>query len=228
MKPVLYLVGTPLQESLPLNLKAREVLKSSPIIIGESRRQIDRRLKESGATPAEVFALDHLNPQVEKFIKGALKKGVSDKHSVALFSDCGMPVLFDPGAEVLRWARELGYEVHTVAGATSWSTACAASGFSPPFTIRGFLPQKKEERVKAWRELSLQRSHSVLLETPYRFRLLLEEASKALGKTRPAFLAWEIESKDECLVWGTLAEIEKWAETHGHTKGEFILILEAK
>ena len=65
------------------------------------------------------------------------------------------------------------------------------------------------------------------MDTPYRFRVLLEGCRDLLGLKREAFLAWEIAKPDERLVWGTLGTLEKAANTHSLQKGEFILILKA-
>ena len=63
------------------------------------------------------------------------------------------------------------------------------------------------------------------MERPYRFLALLGECREVFGKTRPAFLAWELESPQERLVWGTLEELEKLARGFEKTKGEFIVVV---
>lgn len=224
----LYVVGLPLDETKPLSPEALATFQSVALLIGESRKSGARRLAEADCREKPICWLDNIKPDEGKKLRHELSTLFSRGEDVALFSDCGMPILFDPGSQILHMAREIGFTLRSVPSATSWGTACTLSGFEPPFEILGFLPQKKEERVRALQALKNSPRHTVLMEAPYRFRLLLEEAQQVLGGPRHAFLAWEISSSQEWLAWGTLSSLARESEKRGLTKGEFILIIEAK
>lgn len=225
-KPCLYLVGTPLSENAPLSESAIAVLNQCDAIIGESRPVLDRYLKGQDLK-AERFHLDPPRKDEMELLWGTLQRISEIGGVAALLSDVGMPVLFDPGFEVLEKCRKLGFLVRTVPSPTSWATACAVSGWSPPFLIQGFLDRDNAIRAKELKSLKASTAHLVLMETPYRFRKFLEQITKTFGDKRQAFLAWEIAKSGETYVWGTLSEISRYAEQNNLEKGEFVLLLKA-
>lgn len=223
--PTLHLVGTPLDDKTPFSAEAKSLLASCDLIIGESRLR-SQRLLRLNALPENYAFLDSISPTDQTWLESRLQE-VSKKRDgkVALFSDGGMPALFDPGREVLHRALSLGYDVRTLGGQTSWSTACAVSGFLPPFLIYGFLPREKQERLAALKELVPQAHTLVFLETPYRWKLLLEQLIQVFGANASAFVAWNIAGDTESYWWGTLQEIQKRAEREGLDRGNFVFLL---
>lgn len=218
----------PLDEEGWIGEAAKHALAAAEIVIGENRKVAFRYLKQAAERPArEVFFLDPPRDDEWKLLQERLRALKRSGGSAALFSDSGMPVLFDPGKEVLEFCRREGFVIRTVPGPTSWAVAAAASGWDPPFLVHGFLPREEKERERSLRELAASRQHVVLLETPYRFRLLLRNLAGALGSERELFLAWEIGKSDEWLWWGTAGQIEKAAAARGLQKGEFILAIKS-
>ncbi|NBT59449.1 hypothetical protein EBT16_11760, partial [bacterium] len=130
-----------------------------------------------------------------------------------------------PGKEVLELAREMGFAIRCVPGPTSWGTACALSGWNPPFLLVGFLSPKAEERLRQLAGLTRTSAHIVLMDTPYRFQALLKDCDKVFGSQHQAFLAWEISTAQETYLWGSLRELELRASEKNLKKGEFILLL---
>jgi len=220
----IWLVGTPLDEAQPLSVEAVKCLSAVERVIGENRGQLDRYLRSVPKPhPFETIYLDPARDEEEKAWREALRLGLS----VALLSDTGMPCLFDPGADILAAARKAGYVVRCVPSPTSWGTAAAVSGYEPPFFVAGFAPRKTEEREKAFRDLARQSGNLILLETPYRFSLLLSELPRFFDPKREVFVAWEIARPEERYWWGPVGEIEAWAKREGLKKGEFILVVKA-
>jgi 16S rRNA (cytidine1402-2'-O)-methyltransferase len=224
--PTLYLLGTPLDDESPLAPGAQAILADCHVIIGESVKLARRFAKYDPQGGKSLFFLDNCSPDEWRQIETALTACGQQRGTAALFSDAGMPVLFDPGAEVLALARRLDFQVRTCPSATSWGTAAAASGFPPPFLICDFLPRDKNERLQTMRGLLRKEAHCVIMDTPYRFRALLDEAKLVFGDTQSAFLAWDISRSGEQLIWGTLAEIARTAAARGLSKGEFVLVIE--
>lgn len=225
-KPVFHVLGRALAENSPNSIPFQKILESSQIIIGESRKIASRILDKVKLLPeAECFFLDNQNARDEKDLEGKLKKLAREGGTACLFSDMGMPILFDPGAQVLELARKMGFLIRCLPGPTSWGTACALSGWNPPFTLVGFLPQKATDRSTALTQLISLRGHLILMDTPYRFHTLLSECLKAFGPKREAFLAWEIGNPSELYFWESLEMLQKECSARQLKKGEFILII---
>lgn len=225
-KPVLFIVGTPLSDEGILSHEAIECIQRSNLIIAESKKNTFRYLKQAqwnDKTP--VFFLDNIRKQDEIELKQQIKKLSQVSGQIVLFSDTGMPLLFDPGTEILGFARELRFEVHSVPSATSWGSACALSGWGPPFLVHGFLARDASERKQQLTELKSASYHVVLMDTPYRFEALIGQVKEVLGEEREVFLAWEISKPQEKLWWGPVQSIQREAEKQGLKKGEFILII---
>lgn len=222
----IFVLGTALSEFLPLSARTQEHLRNSDLILGESHRITQARLKSIELKKTcEIFYLDNIKNQdknsLQKVMEALSKKG----GRICLFSDMGMPLLFDPGKEWVLLALRMGFVLRCESGPTSWGTACALSLWDPPFWIQGFLSQKAELRKEEIQGLKSLKAHIVLMDTPYRFRSLLGSCQDVLGKKQEAFLAWEIGTRNENYLWGNLQEIQKTMDQRGLNKGEFVLIL---
>jgi len=219
-----HIIGTPLNESAPLHSQIKDVLQNCALVIGERRKMTTTHLKRLGVNPEELLFMDP--PPKKGVLKAALLDHYLKKHSVTLMSDCGMPILFDPGKEALELAKEIGFEIHSHPNATSFGAAMAISGFEPPFWVEGFLPQKKPDRQRRLLELKKIRAPIVLMDTPYRFELLLKEAL-VLGPNSTAFLATHLSMPQEAFFWGKVSSLSSWASQRGLKKAEFVLIIKS-
>ena len=99
--------------------------------------------------------------------------------SIGLVSEAGLPAVADPGAALVRRAHELGIPVVPLPGASALLLALAASGLNgQAFAFAGYLPQDAGARAARLRELEIRSRRAgqaqVLIETPYRNRVLLE------------------------------------------------------
>ncbi len=226
-KSTLFIVGTPLSDEGLLSKEAIDCLSQADLIIAESKRNGFRYLKQTDrkeTTP--LFFLDPFRERDWEELKQQLKKIANQGARVALFSDTGMPLLFDPGTQILNLARELGFSIHSVPSATSWGSACALSGWEPPFLIQGFLSRDTSQRKLKLGQIKNNPHHTVLMDTPYRFEPLLAQIAEVLGADRPIFLAWEIAKAEERLLWGFVQSIQREAKKQSLKKGEFILIIQ--
>lgn len=222
----IFVLGTALFEHSPLSARSQECLAKCDLILGESHRITQARLKSIELKKTcDVFYLDNIRTQDRDSLKKAIEALSKQGGRISLFSDMGMPLLFDPGKEWVLLALRMGFVLRCEAGPTSWGTACALSLWDPPFWIQGFLSQKADLRKRELQDLKSLGAHIVLMDTPYRFRSLLASCQDILGKEQDAFLAWEIGTRNENYLWGSLHEIQKTMDQKGLHKGEFILIL---
>jgi len=224
-RPILWIVGTPLTEEHPVSPAAAETLARVSIVVGESRGATLRYLRSPAR--GETRAIFFLDPPREAELHAALAAldSMAPDGEAALLADVGMPLLFDPGGPILGHCRRRGFEIRSVPGATSWGTACALSGFPPPLVVAGFPPREPAARQAFLRDLAADGRASVLMDTPYRFGLLLDEARRAFGPRREAFLGWELGKPSERLLWGTLGAIAEETRAQGLSRGEFVLVM---
>lgn len=225
MNASLFIIGTPLDDTSPLSRESIGFIQEAKLVFAESRKRTMGLIKRSGGNPEDDRFIFLDRPPPHSLVEATLRKVWEGGETAVLLSDTGMPILFDPGREILETALQIGFQIRTAPSATSWSTACAVSGLPPPFLVYGFLPQKSSERLSALRAISPLREHTVLLETPYRFQLLLNEAMSVFGPRQGAFLAWEIARPGERYLWGSLRRILNTASASLPKKGEFVLIL---
>jgi 16S rRNA (cytidine1402-2'-O)-methyltransferase len=223
----LWIVGMPLAEDENLSLPATAALKNASLIIAETRRTLIRYLRRAQLEDRPFHFLDNEKKTEQDDLRITLAQAFRDGAQVALVSDVGMPILFDPGQWVLDYCRTLGFTVRSVPGPTSWGTACALSGFDAPFHLLGFLPRERDARKQLLTQSAKLNSSCVFMETPYRFKLFIEQYKECFGPARPSFLAWDLGKATEFLIWGTVVEIEHECHKRGLEKGEFVWISKA-
>jgi 16S rRNA (cytidine1402-2'-O)-methyltransferase len=95
-----------------------------------------------------------------------------------LMSEAGMPGIADPGAAVVAYAHQLGWEVRALAGPSSIFMALALSGFNgQQFAFHGYLPVEPPALLRALQALEAQAQKGIaqiFIETPYRTHRMLE------------------------------------------------------
>ncbi len=144
-------------------------------------RSLDKTMDIDGST---FFILDKHTTSREfaEYLK-PLKEG----HDVGIISEAGCPGVADPGAGVVQLAHQQNIEVIPLVGPSSILLALMASGMNgQSFAFNGYLPIKKEDRVKAIKQLEARSSHEnqtqLFIETPYRNSAL---ANDLLSTCRP-------------------------------------------
>ena len=224
--PTLWIVGTPLDETAAPSPDAMAILAAADVVVGETRGITCKWLKQAGRDPNRgVFFMDPPRDAELEAASEELERLAKAGGRAALFSDTGMPIAFDPGKAILDICRRLKFTIRSVPAATSWGTACALSGFEAPYHVMGFPPRDTDERRLFLSRLKNVPGTLALMDTPYRFRLLLKGTAEALGKNREAFLGWQIATASERLLWGSLGSLEKQCEALSLDKGEFVLVI---
>ena len=135
----LYLVPTPIGNLDDMTYRAIKVLKEVDFILAEDTRHSIHLLNHFEIqTPMHSHhAHSHLG-EIERWLE-QLAQG----RSIALISDAGMPLINDPGHELVQAAIDQDYAVISLPGATAALTALVASGLMHEhFTYYGFVPRK--------------------------------------------------------------------------------------
>jgi 16S rRNA (cytidine1402-2'-O)-methyltransferase len=156
-------------------------------LICESRKEAIRYLiKFLPRDKANNLPLLELNEHSKRCDLLEIVKKISNE-KWGLISDCGMPIIADPGSDLIYYARENKIEIEAVMGPSSIFLALLLSGFSSQsFYFHGYLPRKVEGLEQKILDLESNASDTTHLwiEAPYRFKKMIEILIKTLdGKT---------------------------------------------
>ena len=217
-KNVLYLVATPIGNLSDITLRALEILKSVDIIYAEDTRNSLVLLKHYNITTHLESYHNYNEEEKTDLIINQLKDGMN----IAIISDAGLPVISDPGFKIVKKARELGYPVSTIPGASAGISALIASGLAPlPYTFYGFLDSKESKRIAELNELKYLKHTIIFYEAPHRIFETLNNMLEVFGD-RSVVLARELTKKFEEYIIGNISDILK----EESIKGEIVLMVE--
>lgn len=215
----LYIVGTPIGNLEDVTMRALRVLREVDLIAAEDTRRTARLLQHySIATPTTS-----LHEHNERGKSPHLVRKLQEGRSVAVVSDAGMPLVSDPGALLVRAAREAGIPIQVVPGPSAVTASLAGAGISGPFAFLGFPPASGKARTE-WFALLGRMAESmpvVFFESPHKVSRTMARILTLLGD-RPIIQARELTK-----VFETLAEqpISDLVEASERLRGEFVFVL---
>jgi 16S rRNA (cytidine1402-2'-O)-methyltransferase len=137
---------------------------------------------------------------------------------LAVISDAGMPCINDPGAILVAELKRRGLPYTVVSGPSAFVNAFVLSGYTPPFTYVGFLPEKTKDRQSV---LASVNTNGVLIfyvsvhDIADTFAYLYD----TLGD-RNCCLVKELTKLHEKVIFCTLADVPQ------EDKGEFVLVVD--
>jgi 16S rRNA (cytidine1402-2'-O)-methyltransferase len=155
----------------------------------------------------EHFVLynEHTAATVSKELLSKLQQG----KNVFLMSDGGLPAFYDPGVELVDLCHQHKIKVTSTPFFNSVSLSLALSGFSHrKFWFEGFLPIDAGERQSAIKNILSLKHTTILMDTPYRLKRVLEEFQSAWGPSKKKlFVAMDLNTETEELRRGTPKEL---------------------
>ncbi len=225
LAPGLYLVGVPIGAARDITLRALDVLASANVLAAEDTRSL-RKLMEIHGVPLDGRRILTLHDHSGDGVQTKLLDAVAAGQSVAYASEAGMPLIADPGFELVRAARVRDLRVTAAPGVSSVPTALALAGLpTDAFHFAGFLPSSKAARRTALEALRGLQATLVLFESPHRLAASLHDAADVLGADRPAAVCRELTKKFEETLNGTLGELAAKIESHP-VKGEIVVLID--
>ncbi len=223
MSGILYIVGTPIGNLGDISPRALKTLGECDFIAAEDTRVTLKLLTHFGIKKPLLSYYEHNSRQRGCEILERLLSG----ESCALVSDAGMPVISDPGEELVRLCHESGVPVAAVPGPSALITALAMSGMSSGrFTFEGFLTTAKQNRQKHLNELKNEPRTMIFYESPHKLPTTLFDMLTAFGD-RELTLVREITKVYETVERTTLLAASEKYKT-AKPKGEYVLILAGK
>lgn len=218
--PGLYIVGTPIGNLEDVTLRALRTLREADYILAEDTRTTGVLLKRYEISKPMVSHHGFNEASRVEKVLADLRAG----KAVALVTDAGMPLVSDPGARLVRAAREADLPVTAIPGPTALATALPLSGWGGGgFVFAGFPPNKSAGRRRLLQSLKDEPRPVVLYESTHRIHKLMADIDELLGG-RPVFFAREMTKKFETLRTGSAKQLGAFLATHS-SKGEFVVIL---
>ncbi|MEB8128180.1 16S rRNA (cytidine(1402)-2'-O)-methyltransferase [Staphylococcus succinus] len=219
----LYLVGTPIGNLADITYRAVKILKEVDLIACEDTR-VSKKLcaHYEISTPLKSYH-EHNKAQQTEYLIEQLQEGIS----IALVSDAGLPLISDPGYELVVAAREHQIKVETVPGPNAGLTALMASGLpSFTYTFLGFLPRKEKQKQEILENRMYEDSTLIIYESPHRVKDTLKTIQK-VDKNRKVSLGRELTKKFEQITTSNVDDLlNQLQEGLIPTKGEFVVLIE--
>ncbi len=217
----LYIVGTPIGNLNDISPRAINILKNASLIACEDTRQT-RKIMNKFLISNKLISFNKHN-SLNKIPR--ILQDMNDGKSIALVSDAGMPGICDPGEDIVKAAKNIGYSVICIPGPCAAITALVSSGLpSSKFTFEGFLPKKKTEREKILFEISKNDKTSILFESPHRLKKLLNQLKDYCGGEREINVSRELTKKFEENIGNNINNAISFFEEKD-VKGEITIVI---
>lgn len=217
----LYLVPTPIGNLEDITERAVEILKKADVIAAEDTRHTRILLDHLGIAGHPISYHEHNKETAGPKLIEMLLEG----KSVAQVSDAGMPVISDPGADLVRLALEAHVPIVPLPGPNAALTALVASGLDArQFAFIGFLPKITAKQKKLLSDMSRVPVTLIFYEAPHRLKDTMDTLLKYLGN-RKAVTARELTKKFETFRRGTLADLRAELDEND-PRGEYVILVE--
>lgn len=217
----LYITGTPIGNLEDMTFRAISTLKSVDAILCEDTRHTRKLTTHFDIDTPLIAYHDHNKLTAEDKIIRDMNAG----KTFALVSDAGMPLVSDPGYELIRRMQETGLGYSVVPGPSAYISAVVASGIpSFEFTFFGFLPKNKKKKKERLEEIMKHPFTSVLYESPHKIKETMKLIAEADGE-REVSISREITKKFEQHTRSTAQDIYLMIGEEIALRGEFVIVI---
>jgi 16S rRNA (cytidine1402-2'-O)-methyltransferase len=219
---MLYLIATPIGNAQDISLRALELLKNTPYLIIEERKEGAAFLRQHGILLSEK-KFDQLNEHSTPEDLQRMTK-LCKQEDVVLITDCGTPGFADPGADLVRECRKLNIPVRSVPGASSLMTLLSLSSQRlTEFVFRGFLSNESQHRQDQLKSLASEKRAIVLMDTPYRLQRTVQDVAQYFPQ-RKILLTLNLTQENEFVIECTGEKL--LAQLQGQdAKAEFMMLI---
>ncbi len=215
--PTLYLIPTPIGNLEDITLRTLNILRTVDKIYAEDTRVTIKLLSHYDIRKPLDSLHEHNESVKITNVLNDLKNGLN----VGLVSDAGMPLISDPGFDLVGRIMSEGYNVVSLPGANALLPALAMSGIKThPFLFFGFLDSKSNKRIAELKELKHLQVTLVFYEAIHRITDTLKDMFEIFGP-REFSIVREISKAFEEVIKGTLDE---YLDV-GELKGELVIVV---
>ena len=219
-KGKLYIVGTPIGNLDDITIRAINTLKDVDIILAEDTRQTLKLLNHFEISKHMISY--HRHNEDEKIDK--IVEILNEGKNLALVSDAGMPIISDPGQNLVKYLVKNNYDIEVVPGVTALITAIVKSGLdSTRFTFEGFLSVNKRQRKERLKSLVNETRTMIFYEAPHKILSTLKDMYEYFGN-RDICIARELTKIHEEYRYTNFKDAIINIEENG-IKGEIVLVI---
>lgn len=195
----LYVVGTPIGNLDDITIRALRILRTVSIIASEDPAATQALLAHHRASGTVTsYGPRNLEEKV-----ALLLSRLKDGYDVALVSDCGTPVIYDPGCQLIKAAHRAGIPIRSVPGPSALTAAIAISGCSgDSLLFEGHLPRLRHSLTTFLSGLRNERRTLVFFAAPQSIELVLIALTK-IFPTRRVIIAQDLTKSEERTLQGT-------------------------
>jgi 16S rRNA (cytidine1402-2'-O)-methyltransferase len=214
----LLVCATPIGNLEDVTLRVLKVLGEADVIACEDTRRTRTLLARHNVEAASLVSFYDRNEHTRaRELTARMRAG----ETVALVSDAGMPVVSDPGFQLIRECRAAGVAVEVLPGPSAVLVALVASGLPVArWCFVGFLPRKRGQRERLLADAS---ETLVAFESPHRLAATLRTLA-GIDPARPVAVCRELTKLHEEVVRGSAGELaERYRERA--PKGEIVLVV---
>lgn len=220
---MLSIAPTPIGNLSDITLRALEVLKQADMILCEDTRRTKKLLQHYAITKPLLSYHEHSSVGKTEEIVALLREG----RRLALVSDGGMPLISDPGFQIVHVALAEGLPVEVLPGPSAVTMALVLSGLATDsFSFLGFLSNKGQKRKNELRALADREETMIFFESPFRVVKTLEDMLEIFGD-REAAVARELTKMFEEVLRGSLSELISDMKKKPR-KGEMVVLVAGK
>lgn len=219
-KGKLYIVGTPIGNLDDITIRAVNTLRNVDVILAEDTRQTLKLLNHFEISKHMISYHRHNeDDKIEKIVE-ILNSG----KNLALVSDAGMPIISDPGQNLVKYLVKNNYDIEVVPGVTALITAIVKSGLdSTRFTFEGFLSVNKKQRKERLKSLVNETRTMIFYEAPHKILSTLKDMYEYFGN-RDICIARELTKIHEEYRYTNFKDAILNIEENG-IKGEIVLVI---
>lgn len=187
--------------------RLKEILIKSEIILVESFREA-----------TTLFKILNINIKREKLIEfsehtnfkeiGEIINKILNSKIATLISDCGTPVLEDPGKILLEYCYLNNINVSPIPGVSSITAAIMCLPFNfKEFYYAGLLSRDDKEREKKLIYLKKLNIPIIILDTPYRLNKVLNAIKKVYSKNKIVGVCFDLTTDREEIIIDEIGNI---------------------
>ena len=201
----LFLVSVPIGHPDDMTIRALAILSHVDIVATEDPLATQSLLRHHNLSPT----LTSYGPTKIREKVAVLMHRLQQGASVALVSDCGSPVISDPGCLLVAAAHRNHIPVHSIPGPSAVTAAIAASGFpAEAFHFYGTITTKDSLHKRRLACILMQTETTVVFCQPQSCAAILKTVA-AIAPRRKIALTCNLTLHDETIFRGTAGHISK-------------------
>lgn len=207
--------------------RLKEILIKSDIILAESFREA-----------TTLFKILNINIDREKLIEFSehtnkskeiyeIVEKILNCKIATLISDCGTPILEDPGKILLEYCYSNNIKVKPIPGVSSITAAIMCLPFNfKEFYYAGLLSRDDKERERKLIYLKKLNIPIIILDTPYRMNKVLNIIKKVYSKNKIIGLCLDLTTDKEDIIIDEIGNIcERFNKSEDKNKREFVIVI---